>query len=423
MARSNHVGGPDTGEGGVLSTYDRLLGPLVDDDLSLLEIGATNESIDKWREFLPHARIVAVGAHRLSVDDDGGRIRVYQGGQQDEALLAQIAEENAPAGFDVIVNRALPGGEYSRTTFWHLLRNHLRSGGIFALEGAGNASSRALALRNSGRIEDRALAWLNARLGEPRRRATRSLLEKARAAVMVARGPQTTMGAIVNEALEECATGEATQTNGLSNQLRSHVQAVEVRPGIAIVRKRGRPRQPQAKLSVTSFGEGRKTAPIGMLLDAAPIRVEFRAQQDGLCGVRFMVGTYARKNAHTLHVALLHDGREVCSDELDASKLADWSWAECWWPRVVDSGGRDLVLQITAEGASKANAISLYHQAEGSSDRCRITMGDKRIDGELTLRLLFSSWDGSLFDQQEETRHLGASVRSGEPSSAQRLRL
>lgn len=63
-----------------------------------------------------------------------GRIRTYTGPQQDTALLDRIARENAPHGFDIIIDDCAHIGVFSRVSFWHLFEHHLRPGGIYIIE-------------------------------------------------------------------------------------------------------------------------------------------------------------------------------------------------------------------------------------------------------------------------------------------------
>jgi hypothetical protein len=70
----------------------------------------------------------------VDVADDSGRIRIYQGEQQDIALLDRIASENATDGFDIIIDDCSHVGELTRISFWHLFDNHLKPGGIYVIE-------------------------------------------------------------------------------------------------------------------------------------------------------------------------------------------------------------------------------------------------------------------------------------------------
>jgi hypothetical protein len=64
----------------------------------------------------------------------GERIQVFEGNQTDEAFLSEVANKTAPEGFDIIIDDASHIGELTKTTFWHLFDNHLKPGGLYAIE-------------------------------------------------------------------------------------------------------------------------------------------------------------------------------------------------------------------------------------------------------------------------------------------------
>ena len=68
------------------------------------------------------------------VDHPSGRIRVYQGQQQDTVLLGRIASEVAPSGFDIVIDDASHFGRLSRATFRHLIDHHLKPGVVYVIE-------------------------------------------------------------------------------------------------------------------------------------------------------------------------------------------------------------------------------------------------------------------------------------------------
>jgi len=118
-----------------LRNYETYFAPLVDKEVKLLELGVLKGgSLLMWRDFFEKGTIVGLDLNPLSLEDQTGRIRVYQGFQDDTALLDRIARENAPEGFDVIIDDCSHIGEPTRISFWRLFRNHLKPGGIYAIE-------------------------------------------------------------------------------------------------------------------------------------------------------------------------------------------------------------------------------------------------------------------------------------------------
>jgi hypothetical protein len=118
-----------------LANYRREFGTIFDRPATLLEIGVQGGgSMLMWRDLLPQATIAGLDLNPSHVDDDTGRIRLYQGFQQDPDVLDRIAREVAPDGFDVIVDDASHVGEYTEATFWHLFPRHLKSGGVYVID-------------------------------------------------------------------------------------------------------------------------------------------------------------------------------------------------------------------------------------------------------------------------------------------------
>jgi len=118
-----------------LGNYERYFRPLINNPICILELGVfRGGSLYLWRDFFKHGTIVGLDANAVSIDDPTGRIRFYQGLQQDTDLLDRIRLECAPDGFDVIIDDASHVGELTRISFWHLFENHLKPGGIYVIE-------------------------------------------------------------------------------------------------------------------------------------------------------------------------------------------------------------------------------------------------------------------------------------------------
>jgi len=118
-----------------LRKYEEWFQPLVDQDVRLLELGIyKGGSLLLWRDYFNKGLIVGLDLNRVDVFDESGRIRVYQGQQEDTELLDRIAEETAPDGFDIIIDDCSHIGELTRISFWHLFDNHLKPGGIYVIE-------------------------------------------------------------------------------------------------------------------------------------------------------------------------------------------------------------------------------------------------------------------------------------------------
>jgi hypothetical protein len=118
-----------------LRNYEQYFEPLLQHEVKLLELGVyKGGSLLLWRDFFAKGIVVGLDLNKIDLPDESGRIRLYQGLQQDTELLDRIAKENAPAGFDIIIDDCSHIGELTRISFWHLFNNHLKPGGIYVIE-------------------------------------------------------------------------------------------------------------------------------------------------------------------------------------------------------------------------------------------------------------------------------------------------
>jgi SAM-dependent methyltransferase len=118
-----------------LRNYEEYFQPLIDEQVKLLELGILKGgSLLLWRDYFAKGVVVGLDLNPVSIPDESGRIRLYQGQQQDTGLLDRIAKENAPEGFDIIIDDCSHIGELTRISFWHLFEHHLKPGGIYVIE-------------------------------------------------------------------------------------------------------------------------------------------------------------------------------------------------------------------------------------------------------------------------------------------------
>jgi len=130
--------GYDTDKAGYahyLRNYEKYFRPLIEQPIKLLELGIyRGGSLLLWRDYFQKGLIVGLDLQPVEIDDPSGRIRTYQGKQQDTQRLDRIGYENAPDGFDVIIDDCSHIGELTRISFWHLFDNHLKPGGLYVIE-------------------------------------------------------------------------------------------------------------------------------------------------------------------------------------------------------------------------------------------------------------------------------------------------
>lgn len=118
-----------------LRNYEHYFGGLRGEEVRLFELGIKEGgSLYLWRDYFERGLIVGLDIEAVQLEDPTGRIRTYQGMQQDAELLDRIARENAPAGFDIIIDDCAHIGALARVSFWHLFDNHLKPGGVYVIE-------------------------------------------------------------------------------------------------------------------------------------------------------------------------------------------------------------------------------------------------------------------------------------------------
>ncbi|HYP52313.1 MAG TPA: hypothetical protein VEQ42_02170 [Pyrinomonadaceae bacterium] len=118
-----------------LRNYEEYFRPFVGRDVRLLELGVyRGGSLLLWRDYFERGIVAGLDVNHVEVEDPSGRVRVYQGMQQDTRLLDRIARECAPEGFDIIIDDCSHVGELTRISFWHLFDKHLKTGGLYVVE-------------------------------------------------------------------------------------------------------------------------------------------------------------------------------------------------------------------------------------------------------------------------------------------------
>lgn len=121
--------------GQYLRNYEEHFSALANRDIRLLELGVFHGgSLLLWRDYFAQGIIAGLDLNALEIEDPSNRIRIYQGPQQDTALLDRISRECAPDGFDIIIDDCSHVGELTRISFWHLFEHHLKSGGLYVIE-------------------------------------------------------------------------------------------------------------------------------------------------------------------------------------------------------------------------------------------------------------------------------------------------
>ncbi|MCW4000653.1 MAG: class I SAM-dependent methyltransferase [Candidatus Bathyarchaeota archaeon] len=118
-----------------LDYYDPILEPYVNREVNLLELGINRGgSLMLWHDYFPKGTITGVDLLLPEGFAATERMHLFRGNQENTAFLTRVAMEVAPGGFDIIIDDASHIGEFTKTAFWHLFDNHLKPGGLYAIE-------------------------------------------------------------------------------------------------------------------------------------------------------------------------------------------------------------------------------------------------------------------------------------------------
>lgn len=118
-----------------LQVYDPIFSPWVDKKVNLLEIGIyKGGSLLLWRDYFTMGTITGIDIQLPKDFAPPERIHIFEGSQADKFFLSKVANQVAPEGFDIIIDDASHIGELTKTSFWHLFDNHLKSGGLYVIE-------------------------------------------------------------------------------------------------------------------------------------------------------------------------------------------------------------------------------------------------------------------------------------------------
>ncbi len=237
-----------------LEVYERLFAPLRHAPVNLLEVGIhRGGSLLLWRDYFELGTIVGLDQHHVAIQDGSGRIRAYQGSQQDTALLDRIAVQAAPSGFDIVIDDASHIGRLSRTTFRHVFDRHLKPGGIYVIEdwGAGYWPTWPDGRAWHEPREWRAPAWLDGPVRllpvpglramhfqalRVARRLVRTLLPGIHKRPLPSH--QHGMVGFVKQLIDECAWGDVSFPGlGIASSRASAIESITFHRGQCVVRK------------------------------------------------------------------------------------------------------------------------------------------------------------------------------------------
>lgn len=118
-----------------LEKYDPILKPWVEKEVKLLELGVyKGGSLLLWKDYFVNSNVFGVDINPPLDFTCPDGVKIFKGNQADKSFLSSIANENAPDGFDIIIDDASHVGELTKISFWHLFDNHLKPGGLYVIE-------------------------------------------------------------------------------------------------------------------------------------------------------------------------------------------------------------------------------------------------------------------------------------------------
>jgi SAM-dependent methyltransferase len=227
---------------------DLVIAPSRGKPVRLLEIGiARGDSLYFWRDQLSCARIVGLDIEPVRLYDPSGRIRTYVGEQQDRELLDRIARENAPDGFDYIIDDGSHIGQYTRLAFWRLFERHLKPGGTYFIEDWGCSYWSHYPDGHRYRPREIDFAPHERLLNAIHRQARARKLDLVRRAAGFLRyrlvqksfpSHQAGMVGFIKELVDECGMPDITDPRyGLGPQKRSRIAELSISVGLVVVKK------------------------------------------------------------------------------------------------------------------------------------------------------------------------------------------
>jgi hypothetical protein len=115
--------------------YQQYFAPYVGKPVSVLEIGVfQGESLKILSRFFEEGQVVGIDLEMKPIDFTGfSNIAYEQADQTDANTLVSMADRQAPAGFDIIIDDASHIGAFSLKTFEALFPK-LKSGGLYIVE-------------------------------------------------------------------------------------------------------------------------------------------------------------------------------------------------------------------------------------------------------------------------------------------------
>jgi len=118
---------------GYTQLYSTLLSHLRSEKLTLLEIGATAETLNLWASYFPAATIVGISDTFIALPEND-RIRIAQCAPNSEDSVKEFFRINGILNYDIIIDHGQPNCMDVLSTIRNFY-NHLTPGGLYIIEG------------------------------------------------------------------------------------------------------------------------------------------------------------------------------------------------------------------------------------------------------------------------------------------------
>jgi hypothetical protein len=232
--------------GHIIERYRKyVIEPFKDKAVKLLEIGiAKGQSLEMFRDALPHAHIIGLDIGELPELSDIARISMNRGEQQDANVLDTLGSLHAPDGFDVIIDDGSHIGQYTRIAFWHLFRKHLKRGGLYFIEDWGCSYWPHFpdGKHYSPKEPDFSIPekLLNSAYRSTKNRFLRRVIGHARYRLVKRQFPSHQYGMVgfVKELVDECGCADRTDKRwGCGEPRKSMIHEMTISPGLVMITK------------------------------------------------------------------------------------------------------------------------------------------------------------------------------------------
>ena len=231
----------------ILGIYDELFNEYKEKNINLLELGVREGgSLLLWNDYFDKCNIVGLDLNKVDFTDYLPNMNVYQGSQTDFKLLDKIRQNHALNGFDIIIDDCSHIGQLTKKTFWHLFDNHLKDGGIYAIEdwGTGYWSSWPDGHKYSNKGKNKQYSLLDKLLQYFLNRSlSKNTIKKINWLSHYFRKKKIknhTYGMVgfIKELIDECGVLDITHSEyGIGSARESRFEFITVYPGIVFIKK------------------------------------------------------------------------------------------------------------------------------------------------------------------------------------------